>query len=165
MVKLWWICGELWCTDGHFSGSKNLPLFRKNSLKILQPGVAEDENSFSWCKKKLLWVDWCGCGWGRRYCGGQVKTLPGQLPAVRNDSTSPSTIQFLANCYCCAARFQPVLYWRFETNLRFPPGYDKRPWAPPIDQKRSRNSLRKNNPRLNRDSRSMATDSSTTLWS
>jgi hypothetical protein len=27
MVNLWWIAGESWCVDGHFSGSKNMPLF------------------------------------------------------------------------------------------------------------------------------------------
>jgi hypothetical protein len=27
MVNLWWIAGESWQVDGHFSGSKNLPLF------------------------------------------------------------------------------------------------------------------------------------------
>jgi hypothetical protein len=26
MMKLWWIAGETWCVDGHFSGSENLPL-------------------------------------------------------------------------------------------------------------------------------------------
>jgi hypothetical protein len=25
MVNLWWIAGETWCVDGHFSGSKNVP--------------------------------------------------------------------------------------------------------------------------------------------
>jgi hypothetical protein len=27
VVKLWWIVGESWQVDGHFSGSKNMPLF------------------------------------------------------------------------------------------------------------------------------------------
>jgi hypothetical protein len=27
MVKLWWIAGESWQVDRHFSGSKNTPLF------------------------------------------------------------------------------------------------------------------------------------------
>jgi hypothetical protein len=27
VVKLWWIAGESWEVDGHFSGSKNMPLF------------------------------------------------------------------------------------------------------------------------------------------
>jgi hypothetical protein len=27
MVNLWWIAGESWYVDGHFSGSKNMPLF------------------------------------------------------------------------------------------------------------------------------------------
>jgi hypothetical protein len=27
MVNLWWIAGESWYVDGHFSGSKKMPLF------------------------------------------------------------------------------------------------------------------------------------------
>ena len=27
MVKLWWVAGELWCVDGHFFGSENMPTF------------------------------------------------------------------------------------------------------------------------------------------
>jgi hypothetical protein len=27
MVNLWWIAGESWYVGGHFSGSKNMPLF------------------------------------------------------------------------------------------------------------------------------------------
>jgi hypothetical protein len=26
MVNLWWIAGETWCVDGHFSGSENFPV-------------------------------------------------------------------------------------------------------------------------------------------
>jgi hypothetical protein len=27
VVKLWWIAGESWCVDGHFSPLENFPLF------------------------------------------------------------------------------------------------------------------------------------------
>src|SRR5271154_4592997 len=26
VVNLWWIAGETWCADGHFSGAEKLPL-------------------------------------------------------------------------------------------------------------------------------------------
>jgi hypothetical protein len=28
MVNLWWIRGELWLVNGHFSGAKNMPHFQ-----------------------------------------------------------------------------------------------------------------------------------------
>jgi hypothetical protein len=39
MVNLWWIRGELWLVDGHFSGAKNMPHFGDLSLAIPILGI------------------------------------------------------------------------------------------------------------------------------
>jgi hypothetical protein len=35
MVNVWWIAGERWQIDGHFSSSKNTPLF--SNLFLVEP--------------------------------------------------------------------------------------------------------------------------------
>jgi hypothetical protein len=37
VVKLWWICGELWFVDGHFFGVVDFPLFEDLFLGL--PGL------------------------------------------------------------------------------------------------------------------------------
>jgi hypothetical protein len=39
MVNLWWIRGELWLVDGHFSGAKNMPHFGNLFLAIPVLGI------------------------------------------------------------------------------------------------------------------------------
>jgi hypothetical protein len=45
VVKLWWIRGELWCIDGHFFLSKNLPLLENIFLEfpVLERGFDRPE--------------------------------------------------------------------------------------------------------------------------
>jgi hypothetical protein len=39
LVNLWWIAGESWEVDGHFSGSKNVPLFLDLFLRYSHLGI------------------------------------------------------------------------------------------------------------------------------
>jgi len=34
LVKLWWVCGDLWTRDDTFLSAKNLPTFRNFSVDI-----------------------------------------------------------------------------------------------------------------------------------
>jgi hypothetical protein len=55
MVNLWWIAGESWQVDGHFSGSKNTPLF---------PDLFLVDSHFG--NAYLGWSQPCGCTLGTK---------------------------------------------------------------------------------------------------